>query len=136
MRSVVQALQAGFDGLNHGLAAVASALQAAGRRIAQREFCSEHDIVALVSDEFAGQHFRLAELILVGRIDEIAAGSAVTVEDLLRSLSVRAVAPARAEIAGAQRQRRNAKAGAAEDLYSACSCASSSQKAFPPGLLI
>jgi hypothetical protein len=72
--------------------------------IAQRIFRREHNVVALLGNEFAQHRFRLAELILIGGIDEVSPGLAVATVDGLRLVAVGAVAPTFAKIPGPQRQ--------------------------------
>ncbi len=60
-------------------------------------------MVAIRSNEFADELFGLAELIAVGRIDEVAARFGETVEDLFRFRALGPMPPAGTEVASPQR---------------------------------
>ena len=82
-------------------------------------FCGDNEIIAIGRDKITEQFLGLAELVAVGGVDEVAAGFDVTIEDFFRFRALGAMSPARAEVAGAQRQFGDAQPGlAAEDFVS------------------
>ncbi|MNH04959.1 hypothetical protein D3C79_642690 [compost metagenome] len=83
------------------------------RRRAQRVFGGDDEVIAIGGDKFPHQLLRLAKLIGISRVNEIAAGIDVTIEDLPGLFFFRTVTPAGAKIAGAQSQFGNAQAGVA-----------------------
>ncbi|MCY1542812.1 hypothetical protein D9M68_785810 [compost metagenome] len=109
----LEALQAFLDGTNHVLAVITGIGNAGSGRSAKRVFACDHEIIALRSDEIAQQHFRLASLVTICSIEEVATGLDVAIENLLRFVTLRAVAPAGAEVARTQCQLRNAQSGSA-----------------------
>ena len=117
MRSVLQPSQAGLEGGDHGLAAVAGDQDAGLWRRALRELGGENEVVAPALQELPEQLLGLAELIGVGRVDEVAAGLGIGIEDAARLVGVGAVPPSRAEHPGSQHELGYAQAGVpAEDL--------------------
>ena len=109
--------QAGLEGGDHGLAAVAGDQDAALRRRALRELGRKNEIVAPALQELPKQLLGLAELVGVGRVDEVAASLGIGIEDAARLVGVGAVPPSRAEHPGSQHELGYAQAGVpAEDL--------------------
>ena len=74
-------------------------------------------MVAIGGDKFAHQLLRLADLVTVGGIDEIAARLCVGIEHFAGFAAFGAVAPASTEIAGAQCQFGNAQAGTTAKIH-------------------
>src|ERR1700687_3261229 len=72
-------------------------------------FGGDHEIVPVCLDELAEQGFGFAKLIAVGRIEEIAAGLDIAIEQTPRLVAVGAVAPSCPEHAGAQGKLRDAQ---------------------------
>ncbi|MDT4859266.1 hypothetical protein FQZ97_937680 [compost metagenome] len=105
----LQPLQAFLDRTDHVLAAVAGARDSRVRRGTEGVLGGEYQVVALPADELAQQHLSLAALVAVGGVNEVATGFEVAIEDLLRLVALGPVAPAGAEVAGAQCQFGNAK---------------------------
>src|SRR3546814_7336831 len=73
--------------------------------VAARELGREHEILAPSLQQLAQDRLGLAELIDIGRVDEIAASLGVSVENCSGGLRIGAMPPAGAEIAGSERQR-------------------------------
>jgi hypothetical protein len=109
--------QAGLEGGDHGLAAVAGDQDAGIRRRALGELGGENEGVAPAFQESPKQLLRLAELIAVGGVDEVATGLGIGVQNAVRLVGVGAVPPSRAEHPGPQHELGHAQAGVpAEDL--------------------
>jgi hypothetical protein len=103
--------QAFFHGANHVLAVVAGVGNARGRRSSQGVFGGDDQAITLRGDELAEHGFRLATLITVGGVDEIAAGLQVAIKYALGFIAFGAMAPTRTKVTRAQRQFRNTQAG-------------------------
>lgn len=108
-----QAFQAGLHRRNHVFTAVAGMRNTCLRRCTQRVFGGDDEAIAIGGDKFPHHLLRLAKLIGISRVNEIAAGINVTIEYLPGLFFFRAVTPAGAKGAGAQSQFGNAQAGVA-----------------------
>ncbi|MNI25034.1 hypothetical protein D3C73_786720 [compost metagenome] len=90
---------------------------ARGRRSPQGVLGGNDQPVALRGNEFAEHGFRLAALIAIGGVDEVAAGLQVTVKNAGGFIALGAMPPAGSKIAGTQRQFRDAQAGFAAEHF-------------------
>ena len=116
----VQTLQAGFHAAHHALAVVAAAVGVAGVQV-QAVLGGQHRAVALARHETAQQGFAAAAGVEVGGVHKVAAALGVQVEHAARLGLVGAPAPVGAEGHGAQRQRADAQAAAAQgDVVGQC----------------
>src|ERR1700704_2468306 len=82
---------------------------------ASRVLGGDRQALALVCRELADELLSGAVCVVVRAVDEVAAAIDVGVEDSLRLLALRAPAPVGAECHRAERQRRDAQAGATEE---------------------
>src|SRR5215471_21080139 len=111
----LQATQRAFEGAMNVLAAIASGVWV-GRIGIKRELRGEHDAVAELAfaDELAEHLFTFAQGVAVSGVDEISAGFDVAVEELAGDALFGSPAPFGTEGHGAEAERADAKAGAAE----------------------
>ena len=111
----LEPLQARLQRGNHGLAAIAKDQRVGIGRSTTCELGGEHEVFALALQQGAKQFFGLPKLIDIGRIDEIAAGLNIGIEDCCADIGIGAVAPAGSEVSGAERHLRYLEAGTAKD---------------------
>ncbi len=111
IRSVLSRLRACFHRCDHGFAAVAGDKPIGVRDYAVGEFGGEHEILAPSLQQRAQKLLRLPELVDVRRVEEVATGVAIRLEDRLACLRIGTMAPAGSEIAGAERKLRDPNAG-------------------------
>ena len=110
----LQALEAAFHGGDQRLAAIAGDEPVGIGHGSIGELGGEHEILATSLQHRAQKLFRLPELVDVGRVDEIAAGLGIGVEDRLACVRVGAMTPACAEVSGAEGNLRDPQAGLSE----------------------
>ncbi len=105
--------QAGFDRANQVQAMIAAGIDVV-RIACHGEFGGQHEAFASVLDQLAEDAFGAAVGVVHRGVDEVAAAVGIGVEDALGFDCICAPAPGFAEGHGAQRQWRDAQAGAAE----------------------
>src|SRR3546814_16531442 len=79
-----------------------------------RELGREHEILAPSLQQLAQDRLGLAELIAIGRVDEIAASLGASVANYSGGLRIGALPPAGAEIAGSERTRGSGESDLSE----------------------
>jgi hypothetical protein len=109
----LQQPQAFLDRGDHALAMVAAGVRIAWPR-RHGVFGRDHESLALALSKFSDKPLRGAVGVVVGRIDEVAAAIDVSIEDAPRFVLLCAPAPVRPERHRAKGERRNPKAGTAE----------------------